>query len=66
MPYEALMAETAYMHGHRGDLIDAYLARPLGSTAVLGDYRRTARPPAEHSRFPCSAAAASAHALFTG
>ena len=30
MPYEAMMAETVNLNGHRGDLIDAYLARPLG------------------------------------
>ena len=30
MPYESMLAETVRMQGHRGDLIDAYLARPLG------------------------------------
>jgi carboxymethylenebutenolidase len=30
MAYEALFAETVYMRGHRGDQIDAYLARPFG------------------------------------
>jgi len=30
MPYEAMMAETVNMHGHKEDLIDAYLARPMG------------------------------------
>ncbi len=30
MAYEALLAETVLMRGHRGDRIDAYLARPLG------------------------------------
>jgi carboxymethylenebutenolidase len=30
MPYEALLAETVNLRGHRDDLIDAYLARPLG------------------------------------
>ena len=30
MPYEAMSAETVLMHGHEGDLIDAYLARPSG------------------------------------
>jgi carboxymethylenebutenolidase len=30
MPYEAMMAETVNMHGHKEDLIDAYLARPTG------------------------------------
>ncbi|MCL2669898.1 MAG: dienelactone hydrolase family protein [Syntrophaceae bacterium] len=30
MPYEAMLAETVNIHGHRDDLIDAYLARPLG------------------------------------
>ncbi len=30
MAYEAMMAETVFHNGHQGDLIDAYLARPLG------------------------------------
>jgi carboxymethylenebutenolidase len=30
MPYEAMMAETVCHSGHQGDVIDAYLARPLG------------------------------------
>jgi len=30
MPYEGMIAETVNMHGHQDDLIDAYLARPLG------------------------------------
>src|SRR5499433_2254459 len=30
MPYEAMSAEPVNMHGHEGDLIDAYLARPSG------------------------------------
>ena len=30
MTYESQLAETVYLHGHRGDRIDAYLARPLG------------------------------------
>ncbi len=30
MTYEALFAETVSMLGHRGDQIDAYLARPFG------------------------------------
>jgi carboxymethylenebutenolidase len=30
MAYEALLAETVLMRGHKGDQIDAYLARPLG------------------------------------
>jgi carboxymethylenebutenolidase len=30
MPYEALFAETVWMRGHKGDRIDAYLARPFG------------------------------------
>ena len=29
--YEALVAETVLIRGHRGDQIDAYLARPLGA-----------------------------------
>ena len=29
MAYEALFAETVLVRGHRGDQIDAYLARPL-------------------------------------
>jgi carboxymethylenebutenolidase len=36
MPYEAMMAETVNMHGHKEDLIDAYLARPLGSGPYPG------------------------------
>ena len=28
--YEGLLAETVLINGHNGDLIDAYLARPLG------------------------------------
>jgi len=31
MACEGLLAETVYMRGHRGDQIDAYLARPLGA-----------------------------------
>src|ERR671924_369019 len=31
MAYEAQLAETVLMRGHRGDRIDAYLARPLGA-----------------------------------
>ena len=30
MSYQGLMAETVLMKGHEGDMIDAYLARPLG------------------------------------
>lgn len=30
MPYEAMMAETVNVHGHQEDLIDSYLARPMG------------------------------------
>jgi len=30
MTYEGMLAETVRMHGQQGDLIDAYLARPLG------------------------------------
>jgi len=30
MAYEAMLAETVYMNGFKGDRIDAYLARPLG------------------------------------
>ena len=30
MSYQGMMAETVLMNGHEGDLIDAYLARPLG------------------------------------
>ena len=31
MTYEALIAETVLLRGHKGDQIDAYLARPLGA-----------------------------------
>ena len=36
MSYEGLFAETVLMRGHQGDQIDAYLARPLGVSAVPG------------------------------
>ena len=36
MPYEAMMAETVNMRGHKEDLIDAYLARPLGAGPYPG------------------------------
>jgi carboxymethylenebutenolidase len=36
MPYEAMMAETVNMHGDKEDLIDAYLARPMGSGPYPG------------------------------
>ena len=36
MPYEAMMAETVNVHGHQGDLIDAYLSRPMGSGPYPG------------------------------
>jgi len=36
MAYEALFAETVLMRGHRGDQIDAYLARPMGAAAAPG------------------------------
>ena len=36
MAYEGLLAETAYMRGHQGDQIDAYLARPLGGGPYPG------------------------------
>jgi carboxymethylenebutenolidase len=36
MPYEAMLAETVLIHGHRGDRIDAYLARPLGAGPFPG------------------------------
>ncbi|RIK44227.1 MAG: carboxymethylenebutenolidase, partial [Chloroflexi bacterium] len=29
--YEGMLAETVMMHGHNGDLINAYFARPLGA-----------------------------------
>lgn len=31
MSYEGMIAETVRVHGHGGDLIDAYAARPLGT-----------------------------------
>ena len=31
MRYEGLIAETVAVHGHGGDVISAYLARPLGA-----------------------------------
>jgi carboxymethylenebutenolidase len=36
MSYEAMFAETILMTGHRGDQIDAYLARPLGVGPYAG------------------------------
>ena len=36
MPYEAMFAETILMAGHRGDRIDAYLARPFGAGPYPG------------------------------
>ncbi len=36
MAYEALFAETVHMRGHRGDQIDAYLARPFGAGPYPG------------------------------
>jgi carboxymethylenebutenolidase len=36
MPYEALLAETVNIQGHRNDRIDAYLARPLGAGPYPG------------------------------
>src|SRR2546426_328334 len=36
MAYEALLAETVLIRGHRGDQIDAYLARPLGTGPYPG------------------------------
>ena len=36
MPYESMLAETVRLRGHRGDLIDAYLARPLGRGVYPG------------------------------
>jgi len=36
MRYEGQVAETVMMRGHEGDLIDAYLARPLGAVRSAG------------------------------
>ncbi|MDA8124699.1 MAG: dienelactone hydrolase family protein [Deltaproteobacteria bacterium] len=36
MSYEALLAETVNLQGHQNDLINAYLARPLGSGPYPG------------------------------
>jgi carboxymethylenebutenolidase len=36
MPYEAMFAETILIQGHRGDSIDAYLARPFGAGPYPG------------------------------
>ena len=36
MTYESQLAETVYLHGHQGDRIDAYLARPLGAGPYPG------------------------------
>ena len=37
--YEGLLAETITLTGHNGDLINAYLARPLGSGRAARDGR---------------------------
>ncbi len=36
MSYESLFAETIHLRGHRGDPIDAYLARPFGAGPYPG------------------------------
>ena len=36
MRYEGQFAETVLMRGHEGDLVDAYLARPLGAVLSAG------------------------------
>ncbi len=36
MAYEGLIAETVRVHGHDGELIDAYAARPLGGGPLPG------------------------------
>ena len=36
MVYDGLLGETIRINGHEGDLIDAYLARPLGSGPYPG------------------------------
>jgi len=36
MAYDGLMADTVRIHGHNGDLIDAYFARPFRSEPVPG------------------------------
>ena len=34
--YEGMIAETVSMRGHNGDLINAYVARPLGAGPFPG------------------------------
>lgn len=36
MTYESQLAETVNLRGHRGDPIDAYMARPLGAGPFPG------------------------------
>ena len=36
MAYEGMIAETVRVHGHGGELIDAYAARPLGGGPLPG------------------------------
>ena len=36
MTYESQFAETAHLRGHKGDMIDAYLARPFGAGPYPG------------------------------
>jgi hypothetical protein len=31
MAYDGMLAESVRLNGHNGDVIDAYLARPLGA-----------------------------------
>ena len=58
--YEGMQAETVTMHGHNGDVINAYMARPLGPGPFPGVvlihhmpgwdewYRETTRKYAHH------------------
>ena len=34
--YEGMLAETVMLHGHRGEVINAYFARPLGAGPFQG------------------------------
>jgi carboxymethylenebutenolidase len=36
MDYDGMLSETVRLHGHEGDLIDAYVSRPLGSGPFPG------------------------------
>ena len=52
--YEGMIAETVTMQGHKGETINAYMARPIGAGPFPGNPSRCAAPWAE-SRWPLEA-----------